>query len=74
MLQNSDCHFMGELVRSILSREKITIYQKDVSFDAPMEELIRIRKELNAIGVNINQITHTAFIRAIHQANEFFNR
>jgi hypothetical protein len=59
MLQNSDCHFMGELVRRILSREKITVYHKDASLDAPMEELIRIRKELNAIGVNINQITHS---------------
>lgn len=57
-LQNSDCHYMGELVRRILSREKITVYHKDVSFDDPMEELIRIRQELNAIGVNINQITH----------------
>lgn len=58
MLQDSDCHFMGELVRRILSREKITVYHKDASLDAPMEELIRIRQELNAIGVNINQITH----------------
>jgi hypothetical protein len=62
MLQNSDCHYMGELVRRILSREKITCYHKDASMDAPMEELIRIRHELNAIGVNINQITHSFHI------------
>ncbi len=27
--------------------------------DAPMEELSSIRKEINSIGVNINQITHS---------------
>lgn len=49
---------MGELARKILSKEKITCYYKDTTMDAPMEELTHIRKELNAIGVNINQITH----------------
>jgi hypothetical protein len=58
MMENSDCQSMGELARKILSREKITCYYKDTTMDAPMEELTHIRKELNAIGVNINQITH----------------
>jgi hypothetical protein len=35
MVANSDCHYMGELVRKILSREKITCYHKDASMDAP---------------------------------------
>jgi hypothetical protein len=58
MMENSDCQSMGELARKILSKEKITCYYKDTTMDAPMEELTHIRKELNAIGVNINQITH----------------
>jgi len=54
----SDCQTIGELARRILSKEKITTYHRDVSLDAPLEELVKIRKEINAIGVNINQITH----------------
>jgi hypothetical protein len=40
---------------------------RDVSMNAPMEELASIRKELKAIGVNINQQTryfHTAISEA----------
>jgi hypothetical protein len=57
VLQNSDCQSMGELARKILSREKFTCYYRDTTLDTPIEELISIKKELNAIGVNINQIT-----------------
>jgi len=56
---NTDCQSMGELARRILSREKITYFVKDASLDGPLEELTRIRKELNSIGTNINQITHS---------------
>ncbi len=58
MMENSDCQSIGELARKILSREKIICYYRDTTMDKPMEELTLIRKELNAIGVNINQITH----------------
>jgi len=54
---NSDCHSIGEVARRILSDEKITVHTRDVSMDKPVEELMLIRKELNAIGTNINQIT-----------------
>jgi hypothetical protein len=57
--QNTDCQTIGELARRILSKEKITYFQKDASMDGTMEELSRIRKELNSIGTNINQITHS---------------
>lgn len=55
----SDCQTIGELARRILSKDKITLFHKDASLNGPMEELTTIRKELNAIGVNINQITHS---------------
>jgi hypothetical protein len=54
---------VGELVRKIVTNEKVTFYTRDISMKEPTDELIRIRKEINAIGVNINQITeffHTA--------------
>lgn len=57
--KNTDCQTMGELGRRILSRERITYFQKDATMDATVEELSRIRKELNSIGININQITHS---------------
>ncbi len=59
LIGKSDCQTIGELARRILSKDKITLFHKDASLDGPMEELTTIRKELNAIGVNINQITHS---------------
>jgi hypothetical protein len=41
----------------ILSGEQINCFYKDVSLNAPMEEMALIRKELKAIGININQQT-----------------
>lgn len=55
----SDCQTLGELARRILSKGKVTLFHKDASLDAPMEELTAIRRELNSIGININQITHS---------------
>lgn len=56
--QNTDCKSTSEFVRRVISREQITTFIRDTSLDHVMEELVRIRKELNAIGHNINQITH----------------
>lgn len=56
--QESNCQSVGEVARKILSKEKILCLYKDVSLNGPMEELASIRKELKAIGVNINQQTH----------------
>jgi hypothetical protein len=58
LVGSSDCHSIGEVARRILSKEKIVSFFVDRSMDAPMEELCRIRKEINSIGKNINQITH----------------
>lgn len=48
---------LSGLVRKILEEGKYTIETYDTSRDRLMEELSAIRKELNAIGVNINQVT-----------------
>ncbi|RQO75663.1 mobilization protein [Pedobacter sp. KBW06] len=57
--QKSDCHSIGTVARKILSKEKITLFHKDITLNATMEELALIRKELRSIGININQITRT---------------
>ena len=55
--QESNCQSVGEVARKIISGEKILCFYKDISLNAPMEELTSIRKELKAIGININQQT-----------------
>lgn len=58
LLAESDCRTIGEIARKILSNEKITILHRDISMSQPMEELVGIRREIRAIGININQQTH----------------
>lgn len=57
--KESDCQSIAEVARKILSNKKIKCFYVDISMNAPMEELASIRKELKAIGVNINQITRS---------------
>jgi hypothetical protein len=59
IVESTDCQTVAELGRRLMSEERITYFHKDASMDATMEELSRIRKELNSIGTNINQITHS---------------
>jgi hypothetical protein len=54
---NSNCQYIGEVARRILYREEIIWYHKDASMDSTVAELALIRKELNSMGVNINQVT-----------------
>ena len=54
--KDSNCGSVGEVARKILSNEKIVMLYKDISMNGPMEEMALIRKELRAIGININQI------------------
>src|ERR1700754_1176816 len=58
MQKQSDCRSICEIARKILSKERINLFHKDASLNGPMEELALIRKELKAIGININQQTH----------------
>jgi len=57
LVAESSCQSVGEVARKILSREKILCFYKDITMNAPMEELAKIRKELKSIGININQLT-----------------
>jgi CHAT domain-containing protein len=59
LLANSTCQSIGELARKLITREKINCTFRDITMNASMEELTSIRKELKAIGININQITRT---------------
>ena len=58
---NSESNYasIAEVARRILSNRQIKLFYTDVSMNAPMEEMALIRKELKAIGININQITRS---------------
>jgi len=49
------CRALSEYIRRILFDKKITIFTRDQSMDDFMTELIVLRKELGAIGNNLNQ-------------------
>ncbi|MEO7991495.1 MAG: plasmid mobilization relaxosome protein MobC [Chryseolinea sp.] len=55
--KNSNCQTLGEFARMILQKEEIIWYHKDASSENTTVELTAIRKELKAIGTNINQVT-----------------
>lgn len=57
LCNESDCQSIAEVARKILSKERINCFYKDATMNAPMEEMAIIRKELKAIGININQQT-----------------
>jgi hypothetical protein len=57
-LTRSNCRSLAELARSILYREEIIWKHTDGSMESVAYELAGIRNELNAMGRNINQITH----------------
>src|SRR4051812_27893453 len=46
---------LSEYIRSVLLDKPITVMYRDKSMDEVLEELILLRKELNAIGNNLNQ-------------------
>lgn len=55
--KKTNCQTLSEMARAILYKEKIMFYYTDASLNATAVELSGIRKELNQIGTNINQIT-----------------
>ncbi len=55
----SNCQTIAEIVRRILAGKRINLFYTDITLNAPMEELATIRRELKAIGININQITRS---------------
>lgn len=54
----SEVKTIGAVIRNIISNRPIKLLHKDISMNAPMEELALIRKEIKSIGININQQTH----------------
>lgn len=49
---------LSEYVRRVLFGKRITVYSRNQSLDELIAELVLLRRELHAIGVNFNQAVH----------------
>lgn len=72
--RESDCKSIGQVVRNILADRHIKYIVKDMSMNGTMEELAMIRKEIKAIGININQQTHRFHISQSDNERSFHFR
>src|SRR4051812_23831309 len=55
---------LSEYTRNVLLEKTITVTYRDKAMDDILEELILLRRELNAVGNNLNQAMRT--INAAH--------
>jgi hypothetical protein len=49
---------ISEYARSLILEKPVTVFYRDKAMDEVLEELILLRRELNAIGNNLNQAVH----------------
>lgn len=56
LLQNTMFRSLSEYGRNVLLEKQIVVTHRDKSMDEILEELILLRKELNFIGNNFNQV------------------
>lgn len=49
---------LSEYVRRLLFKKSFTVYTRNQSLDDLLSEMVMLRRELNAIGVNFNQAVH----------------
>jgi len=68
------CQTLSELIREILFKGTLTLNTRNESLEKTRNELGILRKELNKIGVNINQITHFFHMQADLKEGLFFIR
>ena len=57
--KTTTCRQLSEYIRRVLFDKKITVFSRNKSMDDFMTELIVLRKELAAIGNNLNQAVKT---------------
>lgn len=67
LLEKSTAGNLSSLIRQVLFKGAVTINTRDRSLDIVMEELSRIRKELQAIGINVNQITRRFHVETLSE-------
>jgi hypothetical protein len=61
LYKKTTCNSLGEYIRSVLLKEPVIIRFRNQSADDFLEEILLLRKELNAIGNNFNQLVHKLY-------------
>ena len=56
--QKTTCRSLSEYGRSVLLKEPVTVLYRNATADDFLEEMVALKKELNAIGNNFNQVVH----------------
>jgi len=56
--KKSNCRKLSDYVRRLIFNKPLVSSYRNRSMDEAMAELMLLRKELNAIGVNFNQAVH----------------
>ncbi|MGI8584358.1 MAG: plasmid mobilization protein [Chitinophagaceae bacterium] len=54
----TSCNSLSEYTRDVLLKKPVTIFYRNKSADDFLDETIQLKKELNAIGNNFNQLVH----------------
>ena len=62
MLKKSTCQSLGEYIRKICLQQPIVVKYRNQSREEFLAELVLLKKELNAIGINLNQVVHRMHI------------
>lgn len=63
--RKTTCRSLSEYGRSVLLKEPVVVLFRNGSADDFLEEMVGLKKELNAIGNNFNQAVHR-----LHTLNE----
>ena len=58
LYNKAQCNSLSEYARDVLLKEPVTIKYRNQTADEFLEEMILLKKELNAIGNNFNQAVH----------------
>jgi hypothetical protein len=58
--------YLASYIRKVILQKPVLIRTRDVSTDALLEEMILLKREVNAIGVNLNQA-----VKKLHTADRY---
>ncbi|HWI90632.1 MAG TPA: hypothetical protein VNT20_05115 [Flavisolibacter sp.] len=62
LYEKTTCNSMSEYTRDILLKQPVYVLYRNQSADDFLLEMLELKKELNAIGHNFNQVVHKLHI------------
>ena len=64
--QSTTSRQLSDYIRRVLLNKKVTVFTRNKSLDEFMAEMMALRKELNALGNNFNQV-----VKRLHSLQHF---